>query len=96
MPLLSVRLFRHYHSIITHTLMIPSCSFLSSLIVLYWKHLSPTTCSQLTSIADWMSSNLLGPNSAKTKFLLFRQNKIHNPILNSHWCSRGSSYCLCS
>ena len=71
--LLSVRLFEQ-PTIPETTLMIPSCSFPSSLVALR-KHLSPTSCSLL------LTSNLLCLNCAKTEFIWLdlkpQLNKIH-------------------
>ena len=39
----------------------------------------------LSAIADWMTSNLLCFNSAKTEFLLLGLNS-QTPILLCHWC----------
>jgi len=48
----------------------------------------------ISAIADWMTSNLLCFNSAKTEFLVLglkpRLNKIHNPALT---LSNGASVC---
>ena len=80
--LLSAQLFHHCLSITTCMLMTPSFYILPTRSV-QRKRVSQTAVS---TIANWMTSNLLCLNSSKTEFLLLglqsQLNKIQNPTLH--------------